>query len=109
MIHFSFAALTPRLPLLESLVLSSLFMISSLIPITPSGLGVAELALVVASRRFVEDSALSVLSAGLNRTVMLLSSIVWGTVFTYILGRHSVHVAEPNQRTEETRPDAKPW
>lgn len=94
MIHFSFAALTSRLPLLQSLVLSSLFMISSMIPITPSGLGVAELALVLASRGFVEDSSLSVLSAGLNRSVMMLSSIVWGTLFSYILGRYSLRIEE---------------
>lgn len=87
MIHFSFSAFVEGLPLVESLVLSSFFMISSMIPLTPSGLGVAELVLVLASEGFVNDSSLSVLAAGLNRTVMILSSVVWGGIFSYVLGR----------------------
>ena len=90
MIHFSFAAFAVRLPLLESLVLSSLFMLSALIPITPSGLGVAEAMLVMASRGFGVGGSLSVLSAGLNRSMMLLSSLLWGSLFSYILGRRAV-------------------
>ncbi|RLC74807.1 MAG: hypothetical protein DRI81_13180 [Chloroflexi bacterium] len=87
MIHFSFAAFGARLPLVESLVLSSLFMISSMIPLTPSGLGVAEVVLVLASRGFGVGETLGVFSTGLNRTVMVLSSIVWGTLFSYIMGQ----------------------
>jgi uncharacterized protein (TIRG00374 family) len=87
MIHFSFSAFMERLPLVESLVLSSFFMISSMIPLTPSGLGVAELVLVLASEGFINDSSLSVLAAGLNRTMMILSSVVWGGIFSYVLGR----------------------
>lgn len=92
MIHFSFSAFAEGLPLVESLVLSSLFMISSMIPLTPSGLGVAELILVLVSEGFIDDGSLSVLAAGLNRTVMILSSVAWGGLFSYVLGRR--------QRTE---------
>jgi len=92
MIHTAFVAVGVRLPLLESLVLSSLFMISSLIPLTPSGLGVAEIAVVMASQDLGVRGPLGVLSAGLNRTVMILISILWGTLFTYVLSRRAVVV-----------------
>jgi uncharacterized protein (TIRG00374 family) len=85
MIHFSFAAFAVRLPLL-----SSLFMISSMIPVTPSGLGVAELMVVLVAEGFVADSSLSILAAGLNRTVMILSSVAWGMLFTHVLGRRTL-------------------
>lgn len=87
MIHFSFTAFETDLSLLESLVLSSLFMISSMIPITPSGLGVAELVVVLASRGFSESSSVSVLAVALSRTVMVVSSLVWGGVFSYAMGQ----------------------
>lgn len=90
MIHFSFVAFGAQLPLMESLVLSSLFMISSMIPLTPSGLGVAEVVLVLVSQGFGVEQVLGVFSTGLNRTVMILSSIVWGSLFSYILGRRAV-------------------
>jgi uncharacterized protein (TIRG00374 family) len=90
MIHFSFAAFGAQLPFLESLVLSNVFMLSSMIPITPSGLGVAEIAVVMISQGFIGDDTLSALSAGLNRSVMIFSSLILGIPFGWILGRNSV-------------------
>ncbi|MCP4537083.1 MAG: flippase-like domain-containing protein [Chloroflexi bacterium] len=90
MIHLSFVAFGVRLPLIESLVLSSLFMISSMIPLTPSGLGVAEVVLVLVSRGFGVQEMAGIFSTGLNRSVMILSSIMWGSLFSYILGRRAV-------------------
>jgi uncharacterized protein (TIRG00374 family) len=90
MIHFSFASFGADLPLLQSLVLSNVFMLSSMIPLTPSGLGVAEVALVLTARGFVGDSALSTLSAGLNRSVMMFSSVLLGIPFSYLLGRNTL-------------------
>ena len=86
MIHFSLAAFHIDLPLIESLVLSSLFMVSSMIPITPSGLGIAEAAIILAAQEFVTDNTLTGLSVGLNRSIMILSSIVWGALFSHALG-----------------------
>ena len=94
MIHLSFIAFGVRLPLIESLVLSSLFMISSMIPLTPSGLGVAEVVLVLVSRGFGVQEMSGIFSTGLNRSVMILSSIVWGSLFSYILGRRAVPVED---------------
>jgi uncharacterized protein (TIRG00374 family) len=87
MINVSFAAFHIKLPILESLVLSSLFMVSSMIPITPSGLGVAEAAIIVVAQGFVDNRSLSSLSAGLNRSIMIINSIAWGISFSYILSR----------------------
>lgn len=89
MIHVAFVAFGARLPLLASLVLSSLFMISSLLPLTPSGLGIAEIAVVLTSQGLGVPGSLSVLSAGLNRAIMILASFLWGALFTYILGRRA--------------------
>ena len=90
MIHFSFTAFGARLPLLESLMLGSLYMTSGMIPITPSGLGVAEVVMVLASRGSASDAPSIVLAAGLTRVVMLTSSVLFGTVFGYVLGTRTV-------------------
>jgi uncharacterized protein (TIRG00374 family) len=100
MIHFSFMAFRIELPLLESLVLSSLFMVSSMLPITPSGLGIAEVLIVLTAQGFVDNSSLSSLSAGLNRSVMIISSIVWGVLFSYILGQQAASAREEDRACE---------
>jgi uncharacterized protein (TIRG00374 family) len=90
MIHVAFVAFGAQLLLPASLVLSSLFMIASLIPLTPSGLGAAEIAVVMASQGLGVQAAVGVFSVGLNRAVMILTSILWGALFTYVLGRRAV-------------------
>lgn len=87
MISFSFRAFGAQLALPQSLVLSSLFMTSSLIPLTPSGLGLAEFLVVSASQQFGVSQSLGVFSAGLNRSILLLSSLVWGSISSFALGQ----------------------
>jgi len=89
MIHFSFHALGVELPLVQSGVLGILYLISAMVPITPAGMGLAEAALVLASGAFGLDSTLNILAAGLNRSVMLVVSLLLGPIFTLILSRRS--------------------
>ncbi|OQY21616.1 MAG: hypothetical protein B6I34_07030 [Anaerolineaceae bacterium 4572_32.1] len=89
MIHFSFAALGTNLPLVKSLIISTLFLVSAMIPITPAGLGVAEMILVLTSQTLGMTDTLSILSAGLNRSAMLASSLLLGPLFGYLLSKRT--------------------
>jgi uncharacterized membrane protein YbhN (UPF0104 family) len=89
MINFSFQALGVELSLVESGVLGILYLISAMVPITPAGVGFAEATLVLASGAFGLDSTINILVAGLNRSAMLLVSLIMGPVFTLILSRKS--------------------
>ena len=89
MIHFSFHALGVELPVVQSGVLGILYLISAMVPITPAGMGFAEAALVLASGAFGLDSTINILAAGLNRSVMLVVSLLLGPIFTLILSRRS--------------------
>ena len=87
MIHFSFHALGVELPLVQSGVLGILYLISAMAPITPAGMGFAEAALVLASGALGLDSAINILAAGLNRSAMLVVSLLLGPIFTLLLSR----------------------
>lgn len=87
MIHFSFAAFGKDLPLVKSLIVSTLFLISAMIPVTPAGLGIAEMMLVLASQTLGVKGVLSILSAGLNRSAMIAASLMLGPLFSYILSK----------------------
>jgi uncharacterized membrane protein YbhN (UPF0104 family) len=89
MIHSSFHALGIELPLVQSGVLGILYLISAMVPITPAGMGFAEATLVLASGAFGLDSTINILAAGLNRSVMLVVSLLLGPLFTIILSRRS--------------------
>ena len=89
MIHFSFHALGVELPLVQSGVLGILYLISAMVPITPAGMGFAEATLVLASGALGLDSTLNILAAGLNRSAMLVVSLLLGPIFTLILSRRS--------------------
>ncbi|MFZ5917791.1 MAG: lysylphosphatidylglycerol synthase transmembrane domain-containing protein [Chloroflexota bacterium] len=90
MIHFSFVAFGTHLPLTESLIASTLFLISAMIPITPAGLGIAEMMLVLASQTLGVEGMVSVLSAGLNRSAMIVVSLVLGPLFSYLLSKRGL-------------------
>jgi uncharacterized protein (TIRG00374 family) len=102
MIHFSFSAFGIQLPLSQSLILSNLFMVSSMIPATPSGLGIAEVIIVTASQSFVNDKVLSGLSAGLNRTVMIVNSTFWGILLSYVLRQRNLDNARSKSLARDT-------
>jgi len=87
MIHFSFAAFGTDLPLIKSLIASTLFLISAMIPITPAGLGIAEMMLVLTSQTLGVEGVASVFSAGLNRSAMIAASLLLGPLFSYVLSR----------------------
>jgi len=87
MIHFSFAAFGKDLPLVKSLIVSTLFLISAMIPVTPAGLGIAEMILVLASQTLGVEGVLSILSAGLNRSAMIAASLMLGPLFSYFLSK----------------------
>jgi uncharacterized membrane protein YbhN (UPF0104 family) len=89
MIHFSFAALGADLPLVKSLIASTLFLISAMIPLTPAGLGIAEVMLVLTSQTLGVEGIVSVFSAGLNRSAMIVVSLVLGPLFSYLLSRRA--------------------
>ena len=91
MIHFSFHALGVELPLVKSGVLGVLYLISAMVPITPAGLGFAEATLVLASGAFGLDSTINILAAGLNRSAMLVVSLLLGPAFAVLLSRRSGH------------------
>jgi len=97
MIHSSFIAFGVSLPLPQSLVISSLFMTISLIPLTPSGLGIAEMTMVLVSQGFGVDGTLGVLSAGLNRSIMIFASLLWGLLFSIILRHRLIPSESPGQ------------
>lgn len=87
MIHFSFAAFGQDLPLVKSLIVSTLFLISAMIPITPAGLGIAEMMLVLTSQTLDVEGVISIFSAGLNRSAMIVASLLLGPLFSYVLSR----------------------
>jgi uncharacterized protein (TIRG00374 family) len=87
MIHFSFAAFDQDLPLIKSLIVSTLFLISAMIPVTPAGLGIAEAMLVLTSQMLGVEDVVSIFSAGLNRSAMIATSLLLGPLFSYILSR----------------------
>jgi len=89
LLHFSFLALGKNLPFVNSAIAAVLFLISGMVPITPAGLGIAEFALVVSSNTLGVEGSISILAAGLNRIVIALTSIVFGSIFSYYLSRQT--------------------
>jgi len=103
MIHFSFAAFGADMPLVKSLVASTLFLISAMIPITPAGMGIAEMMLVLSSQTLGIDGVTSIFSAGLNRSAVIAASLAMGPLFSYILSKRPAHSA---QAEKERKKDA---
>ncbi|MFC1997365.1 YbhN family protein [Chloroflexota bacterium] len=89
LIHYSFIALGQKVPLLNSLIASTLFLISAMIPITPAGLGIAEFALVISSSTLGVEGTICILAAGLNRIVIASTSILLGPIFSYYLSKRT--------------------
>lgn len=89
LIHYSFLALGIDLPLFQSSVFGVLYLISAMVPITPAGMGFAEAMLVLVSGAFGISSSINILAAGLNRSIMIVVSLLLGPLFTMILSRHS--------------------
>ena len=104
MIHFSFHALGVELPLIKSSVLGILYLISAMIPVTPAGMGFAEAALVMVSSTFGLDNSVNILAAGLNRSIMMMASLLLGPGFSLLLSRHRtepISAISPHAMTSE--------
>jgi uncharacterized membrane protein YbhN (UPF0104 family) len=85
LIYFSFQTLSIDINILESSIIASLNFLSTLIAITPGGLGLNEAVIVLSSQLFGVILSQGIIAAALWRSAMLLWVFTLGPIYSFVL------------------------